>query len=676
MKEQLQALLLLLTLNSKNTLLKIQYYMKTYKKILSSVIACSMLVGLTGCRDDWSKENTPPNSLPSATAAQLLASAEFRMYPHGYTLWFYDAPSWFKTSQMLGFTGSYTNSRLIGISQGSVGMMTNQQKYLAAMEHEMTIMPDEAKAEAAPFLEAIRVLTIYGGLFDADRTGDMPYTEGGRTAYDGPLKPNYDKLSDLYPLWNTELKNAVSVFKSAPASSAATTQDIIYGLDWSKWAKFASSLRVKLATRLIHRDLALAKSIVAEAVADGVITDAADDVMYAKGDSRLSNEAVGIDPGELAYGSGNNTISSWGGAPAAKVLDWQLKNRDPRVRFMYEKNNWHAKNVDWYLTNGYEAYIPPVVRERYEKNANGGFAKWKDEFGGNLWARYIGLPDDYDANSSKDPELFQLYNYGATKEAGGYQLELPGGNYSYRPYSVMSELMIRTNGDYNVPRIPGEQATSIDHQDDVPRTDMYLTAAEVNFYLAEFATYGGVSGLGSANQYFQTAVRQSVEAYDKMARVNNVPYYNKTYGYSPDDISIALQDGEIAALLAKPDFQLTGNKADDLEKIFLNMEIHFMYMPLEHFATARRSGIPKFGSNLVARTDYSSHTIRANIFERRANLGAISPTDLMKDILAEVYARQGFTPGIEVLKNGNLNSERLWQDVGAPQYGEGPNVGL
>lgn len=358
------------------------------------------------------------------------------------------------------------------------------------------------------------------------------------------------------------------------------------------------------------------------------------------------------------------------------MLDWQIKNRDPRVRFIYTKNNWHAKMVDWFLKNGHEDRIEPIIRERYEKNAEGGFGKWKDEFGGDLWARYIGLPDDYEAVNSKDPELFQLFNYSATKEAGGYQLVLPSGNYSPRPYSLMSERMIMGNADYTVPRIPGETAAAADDDEDVPRTDMYLTAAEVNFYLAEFATYGGVAGLGSASDYFKKAVEQSVRTYDKMANVNKIPYYHKTYGYSPDDVSIALQDGEVAHLLSQPDFQLTGNKADDLEKIFLNLEIHFMYMPLEHFATARRSGIPKFNSNLVPRTDYASHGIPANIFQRRCNLGAINPTDQMKDILTEVYNRQGFTPSVEVLKNGQLNSERLWQDVGAPQWGEGPNVGI
>lgn len=160
--------------------------MKNYKKILSSVLVGTMALGLSSCRDDWSKENDKPSSLPSATAEQLLTTAEFRMYPHGYTLWFYSGEAWFKTTQMLGFSGSYTNSRLIGIDEGRTPMMINQLRYFTALEHEMASMSEDKKEQAKPFLEAVRVLAIYGGIYDADCTGDMPYTEGARGAYDAP----------------------------------------------------------------------------------------------------------------------------------------------------------------------------------------------------------------------------------------------------------------------------------------------------------------------------------------------------------------------------------------------------------------------------------------------------------------------------------------------------------
>lgn len=645
--------------------------MKQYKKLISLALAATTLVGLTGCRDDWSKENTKESTLAVATPVQLLASAELKLYPNWYDFYFYNPPVYFATSQMLGFSGGYTDARLTGMA-GTAGIMMNQLKYFTAIENELSKLSEEEQDTYAPYKEAVRVLAIYGGIFDTDNSGDAPYTEGGRAAYGGELKPQYDRVKDLYDLWNNELKNASSVFKSASTASVDASQDIIYGCDWSKWAKFANSLRVKIATRLIHQDLALAKSIVSDAVANGVITDSSDDVLFFKADGRQTGFIVGIDPGEIAFGSGNSTINNWGGAASKKVLDWQLKNRDPRVRMMYTKNNWHAKMVDWYLEHGFEDKIPPVVKERYNLTPDGKFGGWKDEFGGNLWARYIGLPDDFEPKLADTPELNQFYN----ASEGGFKITYEGVEYTFRAYSTLSQHMIQTNANITVQRVPGEVAMQPDDETDVPKWDMYLTAAEVNFYLAEFATYG-TPGLQSASSYFTKAVTQSVQNWDFMANKNNEPFYHKTYDYSPDDVSIALQDGEIEALLAKPDFQLTGNKANDLEKIFLNLEIHFMYQPMEHWVTARRSGIPKFGSNLVARVDYSAHNLPANVFARRANFGSISPDDQMKDILTEVYARQGFNSlNVQLLRSGALNSERLWQDVGAPQWGAGPNVGI
>ncbi|MEZ3598267.1 MAG: SusD/RagB family nutrient-binding outer membrane lipoprotein [Paramuribaculum sp.] len=653
--------------------------MKQYKKLISLALVASTLVGLTGCRDDWSKENTDEKTLAVATPEMLLASAEMKFYPNYYTMWFYNAPVYYVSTQMMGFTGGYTDSRLTGFC-GTAGIMMDQLKYFTAMENELSKLSEEEQSQYAPFKEAVRVLAIYGGIFDTDNYGDIPYTEGGRGAYGGALKPNYDRVEALYTLWNSELKNAVSVFKNAQSVSTNATQDIIYGFDWSKWAKFASSLRVKLATRLIHRDLALAKSIVSDAVADGVITETSDDVLFNKVDGRQTDFVTGIDPGEIAFGTGNSTINNWGGSPSENVMNWQLKNRDPRVRFMYTKNYWHSKMIDWYISHGFESKIPPIIKERYEtkmvQDEETGqqvkrFSKWKDEFGGNLWARYIGLPGDYEARLDNENEyLNQFYNLDIN-----YKIEFEGQEYTQRTYSRLSQHMIQTNANITVPRVPGENAQQPDDETDVPKWDMYLTAAEINFYLAEFAVYG-TPGLESASNYFKKAVTQSVENWDFMANKNNEAYYHKTYGYSPDDVSIALQAGEIDHLLAQPDFQLTGNKADDLEKIFLNMEIHFIYQPMELYVTGRRSGIPKFGSNLVARIDYASENLPASIFPRRSNFGAIAPDDQMRDIIKEVYDRQGFSLNIQDIRDGKLNSERLWQDVGAPQWGAGPNVGI
>ena len=166
-------------------------------------------------------------------------------------------------------------------------------------------------------------------------------------------------------------------------------------------------------------------------------------------------------------------------------------------------------------------------------------------------------------------------------------------------------------------------------------------------------------------------MKASVEAYDRLAGSNKIPYYGKTYDYDPNEKVIDLQEGEIEAMLAHEDYQLTGDVDADLEKIFLQQLIHFTYQPKDMFVTARRSGVPMFNSTLYPRRDYASNGHPATSIARRSSLGTPQPTDLMYDILNEAYKAQGFT---STTTSSELNSQRVWQDQGAPQWGAGPNV--
>lgn len=127
-------------------------------------------------------------------------------------------------------------------------------------------------------------------------------------------------------------------------------------------------------------------------------------------------------------------------------------------------------------------------------------------------------------------------------------------------------------------------------------------------------------------------------------------------------------DGEIDILMGHTDYKLTGNTVDDLEKVYLQQLFHFYLSPIDQYATARRSGIPKFNSALFPRKAYTQ--IPVTSIPRRMALSAPSPTDLMYNILVEAYKRQGFSIGSGPI----LNSERIWQDKNAPQWGEGPKL--
>ena len=649
--------------------------MKNLNKFLSIILVGGMSLSLGSCRDDFADINTPPNALTTLNPSQILTTAELGFNPYDYGIWFFSADNFLKNNQMCGFSGSMTDDRLRKAAGANGGGSIGMLRYLNELKFTLG---EEAQSQNACYINAVQVLAIYMGIYDTDQQGDIPYTEAAQYNFGGPMTPKYDKVQDLYNQWNSELKAAVQVFKNPPALEGGyeSKQDLAYACDWSKWAKFASSLRVKLATRLIHRDLALAKTIVSEAVADGVMTGPDDDLLFHKADANWGQDCP-YDRGDVAFGTTNGTISYQGIVASKKVVDFMMKNSDPRVRFAFTKNSWNSNIVDYYLQNGHKDLMPKVILDMVnigtdEETGKPKFDSWKGK--GEPWVRFVGVPDTYMGNNSVNPEDAQYFKYNDDPgKLGANTILVDGTKYAYSPFSSFQEQYLNQRADKSFPRVPGGEV--IIDRDDNPRYDMYMTSAEINLYLAEFAIYG-TPGLGAAADYFKTGVKQSVEVWDRLAALNKIPYYGDTRKVSTAEKVIDLQEGEVATLLAQPDYKLTGVKADDIEKIFLNLEFHFLYNPADQFVTGRRSGIPKFNSTLFPRTDYTNAGFPASSFNRRGYFNRPTPTDLMADIISAAYADQGFTTADKANGQGYLNTERLWQDVGAPQWGEGPNVGI
>ena len=640
-----------------------------FKSFVSVALVGGMLLSTTSCKDEFTEINESKTSVVVASPAQLFTQVCWEFQATPYMLWFAQAPKFYYAAQMSVGSGSMVQESLDGGAerQGFQAIALLDYKY--ALEKELGAMSEEEAAKYKNTQAAIDVLITYLGIFDTDDAGDMPFTEAAQARYGGTLTPKYDRVKDLYDLWLTTLDTAISTFTTSSDQFDLGKQDLVYGGDWSKWAKLANSLKLKIAARLIHQDFARAKSIASSVVSAscGIIDGEADDFFFHKADENVTGGGVdgGLDKGDIAFNTSNTTVSYSGMSATQEMVDFLLKNADPRVRFFYTKNSWNSKVVAWFLENGKKNVIPSFILENVETQTLAGvetFKAWKGM--GEPWVRYYGLPTEYSASQLQDAN--NNYIYGEWYQYDLAQQGLPGSK-TFRPYSTFNEEMVQGRVNFTVPTAP--EGPTITDTDDNPWYGMYLTTAEVNLYLAEFALYGAISG--DANAYFQKGVKASVEAYDRLAGSNKIPYYGRTYDYDPNEKVIDLQEGEIEAMLAHEDYQLTGDKDADLEKVFLQQLIHFTYQPKDMFVTARRSGVPMFNSTLYPRRDYANNGHPATSIARRSSLGTPQPTDLMYSILNEAYQAQGFT---NTTNGSELNSQRVWQDQGAPQWGEGPNV--
>ncbi len=605
------------------------------------------VVSLTSCRDKFAELNQKPDAVTTAEPSFLATRAQTLFETNDYLFWFYNQAHYFRWTQM-GNSGVF--------SEGSYGMdasvVNRQTGYITMLSYKNDI-EQYIKAHDHPEYKAYAamcgVLAIYGAIYAIDINGDIQYTEASQYRYGGPLTPKYDHVEDLYDLFVEELNTYVSTFQDEN-QVVVSKQDIIYNGNMGKWAKLANSLKLKIAVRLYANNPTKAGQIAQSVISSsaGYIDSVDDAFIFHKADA-----ATG---GDLAYQTGNS-VSMIGGSE--NVIDFMVDARDPRVRFFYTKNGFNSKIIQEFITEGKADKLPPFVTENINLDEEGNFESYKLE---EPWNRYQGRPVVWEMSDEYNAMKGTYFDY-----TDRYQLTVGESNKGYSIFSSLSEEMIRGRCSYTVPTIPGGPVIQDNAQ--IPWWGMYLGAGETNLYLAELRQLGALT-TGSAQTYYERGVELSVKEWDYVAGKNKIPYYGTTYGYDDLEESIELKEGEIATMLERDAVKWDGS----MEKIYLQQLMNFTMLPNEMYVTARRSGYPKVGSTLLPYVKFDKFELAG--IPRRFEFSEPSPTDIMHDIRMENLKEQGLTPGKNQSGMGHattsvLNTERLWQDKNAPQWGSG-----
>ncbi|SDB77361.1 SusD/RagB family nutrient-binding outer membrane lipoprotein [Bacteroides ovatus] len=152
----------------------------------------------------------------------------------------------------------------------------------------------------------------------ADIYGPIPYSEMGK----GEFQVAYDDVKTLYHNMISDLTRSIEVLSAFVQENAGkevpvAEYDIIYNGDFSKWIKYANSLKLRMAVRIASNtaDTEYAKQIMAEAIEGGVIESNGDNAFF---------PAMPYNPFEIASGWGDLAIN-------ATLSAYMTGYSDPRI---------------------------------------------------------------------------------------------------------------------------------------------------------------------------------------------------------------------------------------------------------------------------------------------------------------------------------------------------------
>ncbi|TCC87134.1 SusD/RagB family nutrient-binding outer membrane lipoprotein [Pedobacter hiemivivus] len=118
-----------------------------------------------------------------------------------------------------------------------------------------------------------RIMKVYEFARMTDVYGDIPYFEAGKAFTNGIIQPKFDRQEDIY---NDFFKELTAASNQLDAAKDAVKGDLFYNGGIVAWKKFANSLRLRYAMRLVKINPVKAKAEALAAYTAGVFTSNAD----------------------------------------------------------------------------------------------------------------------------------------------------------------------------------------------------------------------------------------------------------------------------------------------------------------------------------------------------------------------------------------------------------------
>lgn len=270
--------------------------MKNIFSKFTFLILLTVSVSFFSCDKGFKDLNTSVDFVSTPTLEFLLPYVELTMVDKNYyTQTYYAAAYASQVNTNVSFP-SITAYKPTEMSEHWVWVYRNPLKNIADFIERSKEDPSKVN-----YLSIGRILRVY--LFHSltDSYGDIPYSQAIKGYSEGVTTPKYDKQQEIYADMFKELTEATAAFNTSKATPLSA--DIVYNGDIAKWKKFANSLMLRLALRIVKVDPANSKKYAEQAIAGGLMTSNTDNFVV-----KYSTQITGT--GTTSNGTAHTWISS------------------------------------------------------------------------------------------------------------------------------------------------------------------------------------------------------------------------------------------------------------------------------------------------------------------------------------------------------------------------------
>lgn len=256
---------------------------KNMKKVVPGVLLTTLL-GFSACTADFEQINTNPDGLPPAN---IPVESRFSQPMQSIYLNYQNKDFEFQLAQNLNadlYSGYLANPTPFGgNSNNSTYVMNegwNNWNFKVGELYVMKPISDILKStQLSDYRALAKIIRVAGMVHVTDTYGPVPYSK----AMQGGQSVPYDSQEEVYNSFFRELKESVdslSLFLETPEAKQTPTRitsfDLMCGGNYTLWIRFANTLRLRLATRIVKVNPGMAQMEAEAAVnnAYGVLTSA------------------------------------------------------------------------------------------------------------------------------------------------------------------------------------------------------------------------------------------------------------------------------------------------------------------------------------------------------------------------------------------------------------------